>query len=96
MTLLQNIDRFEQAAAAGVGQIDLRDVAGDHGFRIEAEARDEHLHLFRSRVLGLVENHERVVERASAHEGDGRDLDHVLFQISLDALWVEHVEQRVI
>src|SRR5258705_13376638 len=37
--------RFDQAALLPAIQIDLRDVAGDDGFRSEADARQEHLHL---------------------------------------------------
>jgi len=75
---LQNLGRFDEAAAAGGGQVDLRDVAGDHSFRTKAEASHEHLHLLGSGVLGLVEDDEGIVEGASAHEGDGRNLDDVL------------------
>src|SRR5262249_42553898 len=56
----------------------------------------EHLHLLGSRVLGLVENHKRVIESASAHECDGRDLDDVFLQIAVYFLRVEHVVERVI
>ena len=76
-------------------QVDLGDVAGDDHLRAEAEAREEHLHLLGARVLGLVEDHERVVERAAAHEGERRDLDHRALEVRGDALGVEHVVQRV-
>src|SRR5438067_13727065 len=62
---------FNQSAAAGVGQIDLRDVTGNYRLGIEAERGDEHLDLLRGRVLCLVENDEAVGQRASTHEGDG-------------------------
>jgi len=58
---LQYIDRFQQAAAPRVRQIDLCDVSGDHRFGVESEAGDEHLHLFRSGVLRFVEDHKRIV-----------------------------------
>ena len=56
-------------------QVDLGDVAGDDHLRAEAEPGQEHLHLLGRRVLRLVEDDERVVERAAAHEGERRDLD---------------------
>src|SRR3982074_3021006 len=78
---LQNIDRFDQTAAAGGGQIDLRDVAGDHRLGIKSQAGDEHLHLLGGGVLRLVQDDERIVQGAPAHEGDGCDLDDIFFEI---------------
>ena len=57
------------------GQVDLGDVAGDHDLGAEAEAGEEHLHLLGRGVLRLVEDDERVVERAAAHVGQRGDLD---------------------
>src|SRR5215813_11585002 len=61
--------RFHKARLATRRQVDLRHVAGDYGLRPEADARQKHLHLFRGRVLRLVENDERVPQRTSPHEG---------------------------
>src|SRR5712671_1327239 len=69
-----DLHRLDEPRGAPLGQVDLRDIAGDHGFRAEAEARQEHLHLLGRRVLGLVQDDERVVQRPAAHERDGRDL----------------------
>ena len=63
--------------------------------RAEAQAREEHLHLLRRRVLGLVEDHKRVVECAASHERERRDLDHSALDVLRDFLGVEHVVQRV-
>ena len=73
------------------GQVDLRDVARDDHPRPEAQARQEHLHLLGARVLGLVEDHERVVQRAPAHERERRDLDHAALEVPGDLLRVHHV-----
>ena len=59
-------------------EVGLRDVAGDHDLAAEAEAREEHLHLLGRGVLRLVEDDERVVQRAPAHERERRDLDDAL------------------
>ena len=64
----------EHAAALAV-EVDLGDVAGDDGLGVEADAREEHLHLFGRRVLRLVENDEGVVQSAPAHEGERGDFD---------------------
>ena len=41
----EHFGSFDESAAAGVWQIDLRDVSGDHCLGVEAETRHEHLHL---------------------------------------------------
>src|SRR4051812_37684626 len=76
-------------------EVDLRDVAGDDHLRVEAQAREEHLHLLGARVLRLVEDHERVVERAPAHEGQRRHLDDVALEVGGHLVGVDHVVQRV-
>ena len=72
--------RLDQAALLPARQVDLRDVAGDHRLGAEADAREEHLHLLGRGVLRLVEDDERVVERAAAHEGERRDLDRAALE----------------
>ena len=72
------------------------DVAGDDRLGAEAEARQEHLHLLGGRVLRLVEDDERVVERPPAHERDRRDLDGAALDVARDPLGVEHVVERVV
>src|SRR5439155_25799262 len=62
-------------------KVDLRDVPGDDDLRPEAEAGEEHLHLLGARVLRLVEDDERVVERPPAHEGERRNLDDALLHV---------------
>ena len=64
--------------------------------RAEADAGQEHLHLLDRGVLRLVEDHERIVERASAHVGQRRDLDDVLLQQLDHLLHAEHFVQRVV
>ena len=56
--VLQNVHSFQQAAAPRTGQVNLRDIARDHRLGVESEAGDEHFHLLRGRILGLVEDHE--------------------------------------
>src|SRR5574338_746508 len=42
---LHHAERFDEPGHAARRQVDLRDVAGNHRLRSEAEARQEHLHL---------------------------------------------------
>ena len=92
---LQDLGHGDEARGAAVRQVDLRHVAGDDHPAAEAEAREEHLHLLRRRVLRLVEDDERVVERAAAHEGQRRDLDLALLDQGRELLAVHHVVERV-
>src|SRR5947209_16480737 len=47
--VFQNISSFEKTAAPRIGQINLRNVAGNDGFGIETQTGDKHFHLFRGR-----------------------------------------------
>src|SRR4051812_29594490 len=95
LDVAQDVGDDDEAGALVARQVDLRDVARDHHLRVEPEPRQEHLHLLGARVLRLVEDHERVVQRAAAHEGQRRDLDHVALEVRRDLLRVDHVVQRV-
>ena len=77
-------------------QVGLRDVAGDHRLGAEADARQEHLHLLEGGVLRLIEDDEGVVERAAAHEGERRDLDHVALDEARHAVEAHHLVERVV
>ena len=57
----QNARGFDQAALLPAGQVDLRDIAGDHRLGAEADPGQEHLHLLHRGVLRLVEDHEALL-----------------------------------
>src|SRR5690606_17361285 len=80
MDVLQHFDSVCQAAALPLGQVDLGWVAVDHRLAAEADTRQEHLHLFRRGVLGFVENHKGVVQRAPAHVCQRGDFDGLLLE----------------
>ena len=84
-----------QTGALAAREVVLGRIAGDHDLGAEAEAREEHLHLLGRRVLRLVEDDERVVQRASAHERERSDLDHALLHVRGQAVGVEHVVEGV-
>ena len=65
-------------------------------FEPKPEPGQEHLHLLGRGVLRLVEDDERVVERAAAHERDRRDLDRAALDQTRGALGVHHVVERVV
>ena len=77
-------------------QVHLRQVAGNHELGVPSHACEEHLQLRRGGVLCLVEDDEGVVERASAHEGQRRNLNGVVFQVGEEFLLRYHVAQGVV
>ena len=91
----EDVPHLDQAGALVARQVDLGHVAGDDDLRAEAEPRQEHLHLLGRRVLRLVEDDERVVQRAAAHERERRDLDHAPLHVGREPVGVEHVVERV-
>src|SRR5438093_134679 len=50
----EDVAHLDQSRLRALLQVDLGDVTGDHELRPEAEPGEEHLHLLRARVLGLV------------------------------------------
>ena len=85
-----------QAAGLAGRQVDLRDVAGHHDPRAEAQPGQEHLHLLGRGVLRLVQDDERVVQRPAAHVRQGRDLDRAGRGQPRDRVGVDHVVQGVV
>src|SRR5690606_4540011 len=71
--ILKHVHHVGQARTCAAGQVDLSDVAGDHGGGAKTDAREEHLHLFQRGVLAFIEDDEAVVQCAPAHIGQGRD-----------------------
>src|SRR5215204_860799 len=69
LNLADDFHGLDETREACTGQIYLGNVPGDHGLRAEAQAGQEHFHLFGGGVLRFIEDHERVVQRAAAHEG---------------------------
>src|SRR5687767_10825770 len=92
----EDAPRLDQAALLAARQVDLRDVAVHHRSRAEADAREEHLHLLRRGVLRLVQDDERVVERAAAHVGKRSQLDGAALEQLAGLLEPHQVVQRVV
>ncbi|MNI32848.1 hypothetical protein D3C73_867710 [compost metagenome] len=94
--IAQYVDRIAQAGLHVLGQVGLGQITGDHGGGAEAQAGQEHLHLFDGGVLRFVQDHERIVERAATHVGQRRDLDDVLFQQLEHFFHAQHFIQGVV
>src|SRR6266436_5694802 len=91
-----NFHGLDQPALLPARQVNLRDVPGNHGLRIESQPRQKHLHLLAGGVLRFVQNHERIVQRPPAHKRQRRNLDDSLLQKPLQLVRIQHVVQRVI
>ena len=85
-----------KAAGLILGQVDLRNVAGDDDLGAEADTGEEHFHLLAGGVLRLIENNEAIVQSSAAHIGKRCDLDIAALKIFLIGIGAEHIKQRVI
>ena len=91
----QNLLDVGQAAAT-THEVALAQIAGNHKLGVKTQARQEHLHLLRRRVLCLVEHHEGVAQCSAAHVGKRGDLDHATLHELIGALTVHHVKQGIV
>ena len=85
-----------QAALCSPGQINLAGVPGDNCGGSKTYSCQEHFHLLPCRILRFVEDDKGVIQRPSAHEGQGRDLDYVTLYVFVHGLEAEHFVERVI
>src|SRR6266508_302961 len=92
----EQLARLAQPGGLSLRQIHLRDVARDDGPRSESNACQEHPHLLRGRVLGLIQDDERVVQGAPPHEGDRGNLDDAALEQLRGLLVPKDVVERVV
>ena len=95
-TPVEQAHRLLEARPLARRQVDLARIARDHHLGAFADAGQEHLHLHAGRVLRLVEDDEGVRQRAPAHEGERRDLDHAGVEVALHLGLRQHVVERVV
>ena len=86
---------FQSGGGAG-GQINLRQVAGDHHAPLFSHAGEEHFHLDGGAILRLVQNHRCIRQCAPAHEGQRRDFNLAGFHAAQQLLRRQAVVQGVI
>src|SRR3954470_11942591 len=92
----QKPSRFRKAGRLSGRQVPVARIAGDDHPPILPEPRQEHLHLHRGRILSLVQDDDRIRERASPHEGERRDLDLAGLQCTFDDACVHEVLECVV
>src|SRR5688572_20329892 len=91
----QHAFSLDQATSFSGWQVNLRYVAGDNGLGAKTDSREEHFHLLARRVLGLIQDDERIGQRATTHKGQGRYFYDAFLQEACDALVVDQIKKRV-
>src|SRR4029077_2737242 len=92
----QYVDHVAQPGLLAVWKIRLRHIAGHDCLGAETNAGKKHLHLLDGGVLRLIEDDERVIERAASHESQRRDLDHVALYEARYPVEPHHLVKRVV
>ena len=77
-------------------EINLRRIARDDCFAAKANASEEHLHLFRRRVLRFVQDHKGVIQCAPSHIGKRCDLNGLFLEKTLYPFETHQVVEGVI
>ena len=91
----QGFDCFDHAALLTSFEVDLCYVAGYYHFRAVAEPRQDHQHLQRHCVLGLVTDDRGLIKCPASHKCERNDLDDVEFHELFHLGEVHHVFERV-
>ena len=92
---LQDLAGDDEATTVA-GDVDLCHVAGHDGLRPEAKSCEEHFHLLRRRVLGLVQDDEGLIQSSSPHVCQRRDLDLTSLLRPRETLRRHELVQRVV
>ncbi len=79
-----------------VRKIDLGDVARNDCLGAKAQTGQEHLHLFGPGILSLIEDDKGVIKCSPPHEGQGSNLDHILFHEPGGSIEIHHVMEGII
>ena len=88
--------RFHETGYLVHRQVDLGHIPRNHGLGSVSESRQEHLHLFRCRILGFVKDDKGIVERPSPHEGERSDLDDPFVDQGRCPVKIDHIKEGVI
>ena len=92
----QDASRLGQAGAAGLTEIDLSGITGDHAFAVLSQPGQEHEHLRSGRILGFIENNKGMAERPAAHVSEWGDLDLTAFDHFFQLIGFDHVVEGVV
>ena len=93
---IEHVDGVEQARLARIGQVYLSDIAGNHRLGVVAHAGQKHLHLLDGGVLRLVHDDEGVIQGATAHKGQRRNLNDILLQHLVHLVRLQQIIEGVV
>ena len=85
-----------KAGACTGRKVLLRGISGYNDFGTETDTGQEHLHLRRCRILCLIKDNKRIVERTASHVRERRNLNQAFFHVFLEALCSHDLIQRVV
>lgn len=85
-----------QATSLRQREVDLSKVARYDHLAAHTEAGEEHLDLRNGGVLRFIEDYYGIGERATAHESEGRNLNHALLHILLKLGLRQHVFEGIV
>src|SRR6056300_499137 len=89
-------DGFFESGFLMLWQVDLRSIPSNNEPRAFSHACQKHLHLRGSRVLTFVENNKGIVQGASAHKGQWRNLYSFIFKVKFQFFFRNHVPQCIV
>ena len=92
---VEDLQGMLQAGRLAARKIDLAGIAGDDHATVAAETRQHHFHLRDRGVLRLVDDHECVLEGASAHEGERGNFDLAACHAALHLFLSHEFAQRI-
>ena len=87
----QDIDRHLQSALCLKRKVLLRKVPGYDNFGAESDSCQKHLHLGRRRILGLIENNERIIQCSASHIRQRNHLYYTLLSEPCSSFDSEHI-----
>ena len=73
-----------KAGACTGRKVLLRGISGYNDFGTETDTGQEHLHLRRCRILCLIKDNKRIVERTASHVRERRNLNQAFFHVFLE------------
>ena len=88
--------RLDQSASFSRREINLGNVAGDHGFRTKSDAGQKHLHLLARGVLCLIKNDERIWQGSPRMNANGATSITRFSSSRVDTFIVDQIKKSVI
>ena len=92
----QDAECLYQSRSLGRGQVDLCHISRYDHLGVHTHAGEEHLDLLGSGVLRFIQNYDCIIQRPSAHKGEGSNLNDVQFHVFFQLGSRNHILQGII